>query len=213
MIGGVECKPQQADGFCRHLFSEGIVSYVITGIFGFGLYFLYDINSVIWQNRILHLTFLFGSLILCASTVYDLVHAESLRAFRPVPCLLFFAAVFFLILLIYTLFFALPFEATYVSPEGRRAVYDKGVYALCRHPGVLWFFLFYLFLGLAVRPSRLLPAGMFYSFLDLLYVIFQDFWTFPRTFTGYDAYKDSTPFLLPSAASIRRAVRTHRRRG
>ena len=54
---------------------------------------------------------------------------------------------------------------------------------------------------------------MFYSFLDLLYVIFQDFWTFPRTFTGYDAYKDSTPFLLPSAASIRRAVRTRRRRG
>ena len=48
-------------------------------------------------------------------------------------------AMCFLALLIYTLFFALPFEETYCEENRLRAAYTEGVYGLCRHPGVLWF--------------------------------------------------------------------------
>ena len=42
--------------------------------------------------------------------------------------------------LIYTLFFALPFDETYAKQNNGRYVCDRGVYALCRHPGILCFF-------------------------------------------------------------------------
>ena len=44
------------------------------------------------------------------------------------------AAILFLGLLIYTLFFALPFDETYVKENHERLAYTEGVYALCRHP-------------------------------------------------------------------------------
>ena len=45
-------------------------------------------------------------------------------------------ALFFLGLLIYTLFFALPFEETYCEDNKLRAAYTEGMYGVCRHPGV-----------------------------------------------------------------------------
>ena len=56
------------------------------------------------------------------------------------------------------------------------------MYALCRHPGILWFFLLYLLLGLAMTPSPLLYHGLFYSLCNFLYAVFQDLWTFPQDF-------------------------------
>ena len=53
-------------------------------------------------------------------------------------------ALCFLLLLIYALFFALPFQETYVVQNVGNKVCAQGMYALCRHPGVLWFTGFYL---------------------------------------------------------------------
>ena len=40
--------------------------------------------------------------------------------------------------------------------------------------------------------------------LNILYVLFQDLYIFPRTFSNYAEYKKSTPFLIPSRGSILR---------
>jgi protein-S-isoprenylcysteine O-methyltransferase Ste14 len=85
------------------------------------------------------------------------------------------------------------------------------VYALCRHPGVICLFAMYLFLGLAALPTPLLGCGMVFSLLNVLYALFQDRVTFPKTFCDYEAYRKTVPFLLPTRASIRRAVQTGRR--
>lgn len=181
--------------------------YFWIGIFVFGLYILYDINSVLWNHRLFHCSFFVGTLLLAGATVYQTADAalEGQIGTHVFPALT--AAAVFLVLLIYTLFFALPFEVTYVKPESEKAkVYDKGMYALCRHPGVLWLFLFYLCLGSAFAPSELWKTGLFYSLLDLLYVIVQDLWTFPHSFADYGGYQKKTPFLIPDRKSIRRAL-------
>ena len=41
----------------------------------------------------------------------------------------------FFFLLVYSLFFAIPFGSSYTKPGSKRPVCTKGVYALCRHPG------------------------------------------------------------------------------
>ena len=110
--------------------------------------------------------------------------------------------------LVYSLFFALPFQETYRQQEQGRHVYDGGVYALCRHPGILCFFGLYLCLGLAALPGGLLAHGLAFSLLDLAYAGFQDRVTFPKTFCDYEAYRKKAPFLIPTGDSIRRARQT-----
>ena len=180
------------------------------GIIAFALYFLYDINSVCWKKDLPHKFFFAGSLILAGVTVFQALCAigtveKGIRFWSSMVL-----ALLSLALLVDTLFFELPFEKTYIGTNEKPKVYDKGMYALCRHPGVIWFFFFYFFLGTAVFPEKLLYIGVFYSLLNLLYVIFQDVWTFPRTFDDYGLYKKSTPFLLPSISSLKRAVKTSR---
>jgi hypothetical protein len=67
---------------------------------------------------------------------------------------------------------------------------------------------FYFFLGLALEIPLLLTAACIYSGLNIIYVIFQDRWTFMKTFEDYESYKTDTPFLLPNLKSIKRCLRT-----
>ena len=176
------------------------------GIGGFLLYLLYDVNSFTYRLRLLHGAFALGTLLVGAATALDLLEAWRLGAFSgPGDAALLLAAGACLAALVYSLFFALPFQETYRQQEQGRHVYDGGVYALCRHPGILCFFGLYLCLGLAALPGGLLAHGLVFSLLDLAYAGFQDRMTFPRTLCDYQAYRQRAPFLIPTGASTRRA--------
>jgi len=182
------------------------------GAAAFALYFLYDVNSFLWQRRIPRAFFAAGTLLLGAALALDILSACAAGAFAgAADVLLLAAAAAAFAALIYSLFFALPFEATYQTQENGRHVYDKGVYALCRHPGILFFFLTMLLLGLAGLPfAGLLVRGMLFSAMNLAYAAFQDRITFQRTFIDYPAYRQHVPFLIPTKESIRAACRTLR---
>ena len=177
------------------------------GIAAFILFFLYDWNSITAQRKVLQAGFFLGFLLLIAATGLDLFAAFRGGAISGLwDLLLLLAAVLFLAALIYCLFFALPFKETYEEQDLGRRVYSGGVYALCRHPGILCFFGLYLFLGLAALPSGLLRNGMVFSLLNLAYAWFQDRVSFPKTFCDYREYQASVPFLIPTGASIRKAL-------
>ena len=110
-------------------------------------------------------------------------------------------AVFFFGLLVYTLFFALPVEASYARPGEERGACTTGVYTLCRHPGVLWFAGLYGCLwaagGLPLWEAAVLSG------LNVGLVVFEDRCVFPAKLKGYDDYRRTTPFLLPSRQSVR----------
>lgn len=185
---------------------------LILGTAGFALFFVYDINSVTARSRLLHSCFTLGVVLIGAATALDLGAAWRAQAVSGLlDWVLVLCGLGFLGALVHALFFALPFEATYADAENKaRKVYDRGVYALCRHPGVLWFFGMYLFLGLAALPGALLLHGMVFSALNVAYILLQDLVTFPRTFQDYRAYRRTTPFLIPNARSLRRAWETRR---
>ena len=182
---------------------------LILGITAFGLYFVYDINSFTGKKRIFHSFFLIGSLLILAAAALDIYTCATMEAFSgPADILLLILAAAWFAALVYCLFFALPFTETYADPTTGNHVYDGGVYALCRHPGILCFFFMYLMLGLAGLPGPLLRNGMVFSLLNLCYAWFQDRVTFPKTFCDYRAYRTYVPFLIPTPASIRRAKKT-----
>ena len=184
---------------------------LLLGTTAFLLYIVYDINSYTLHNRVLNCGFLAGSMMLAVATTLLLISAWQANAFSgPVDIVLVILGAAFFLLLLYCLFFALPFQETYVDQPQDRRVYDRGVYALCRHPGVLCFFGMYLCLGLAALPTRLLLNGTVYSLLNFLYVVFQDRITFPKTFCDYSEYQKKAPFIIPNKKSICLAVQTWR---
>lgn len=115
-------------------------------------------------------------------------------------------ALLFGIALIWALFFALP-KGTYASPQVGRTCFKQGMYALCRHPGVLWYCLAFAFLALMLRtPESALSCAILCAG-DVAYMLLQDAWTFPSTFSDYRDYRATTPLLLPNAVSLRAALR------
>ena len=185
---------------------------LLLGMLGFLLFFLYDVNSFTWRSRLLHKSFALGVTLLAAATVLDLAAALRMGAFSGLKDLiLLVAGALCLAALVYCLFFALPFAETYQDTDGPPAVCDRGVYALCRHPGVLCMLGMYLFWGLGALPATMLRNVLIFSVLNTVYVCFQDRMTFPRTFPDYPDYQKNVPFLIPTGASIRAAWRTRRR--
>ena len=188
--------------------------YILLGFVAFLFFVIYDINSIIFKHKILNGCFFVGVFLITFATVGIIITTRDLIMIDFIGMgILGMLAVIFFYLLIYTLFFALPFKNTYIETEGSPKVYKNGVYALCRHPGVLWFTGFYIFLGLALKIPLLLTAAVIFSLLNILYVVFQDQWTFIKVFDNYDKYKKDTPFLFPSLKSIKCCLQFYRRTG
>jgi len=184
------------------------MSYIVLGGLGFVLFCFYDLNSIIWTSKSVHFFFLLGLMSIGLSTI------SAIWSFRDIILANFgqkygwlALAIAFMALLIHALFFALPFENTYLKDTPNR-VYTEGVYALCRHPGVLWFFGLYMSLYLLIERPLMLMIAIAFSVFNFLYIVLQDLWTFPKTFVDYDVYKQKVPFLIPNPSSIRRCLST-----
>lgn len=168
---------------------------IIIGLIAYLLYFIYDYNTIHKNRKFIKPFFLIGTLLLGVSTVYTTVKYFDNDSLLSI-ILFSLSSLIFLTLLIYTLFFAIPFNETYIKDSEERLAYTKGVYGVCRHPGMLWFAGLYLSLwGLTNKAD----SGLFYLLMiigDLLYIIYQDVYIFPKTFSNYDEYKITTPFLI-----------------
>ena len=171
----------------------------LLGICAFVLFFISDYNDWRLSRRELKFCFPAGAAALFVATVLEARRGAS-PAGGWLRGLLFALAAVFLALLVYTLFFALPVEASYAKPGEKRSACTTGVYALCRHPGVLWFTGLYLCLWLCTGLP--LWEAALYSGLNVLLVVFEDRCVFPARLEGYGGYQASTPFLVPNRRSI-----------
>ena len=187
---------------------------VFIGIVAFVLFYLYDFNQVIFKQKILNSFFFIGCLLLMSVTILLIYQHLYIINFSLFQLLTLIAAIIFFILLIYTLFFSLPFEDTYLedSPKANRCC-QTGIYALCRHPGVLWLFGFYLMLSFCFDTQIMWQACFIFNMMNLIYVVIQDKWTFMYQFSDYGDYKKQVPFLLPNQKSIKRCIETLKRGG
>ncbi|MEG1593983.1 MAG: hypothetical protein RR350_06190 [Oscillibacter sp.] len=173
---------------------------ILLGVCAFALFFLSDYNDWKPGRRSGKCCFPLGAGLLSVATILGCGGGTPIAALWLRGLFFVFAALF-LGLLIHTLFFALPAAASYARPGETRAVVVKGAYALCRHPGVLCFVGLYACLWLAAGLPLWMAA--LYSGLNVLLVIFEDVCVFPSRLAGYEAYRRTTPFLLPNRRSIR----------
>lgn len=177
------------------------------GILAFGLLSVFDFHKLKPIHPIFNISFALGCLLLAYATGNILLWSPQWFGFAELPFLWVFA-ILSLIEMFYALFFALPFNSTYVEGTPPAKVVDTGLYALCRHPGVWGFFAFYLFASLASGNGDLLLAGMIWTLFDVLHVAMQDYWFFPQTLPGYTEYRKTTPFLFFGITQLRKCIQS-----
>ncbi len=186
------------------------MSYILAGCAAFVFLYIFDLNKIFGFHRFFNLFFGIGIVMLGVATLGVSLRGEQ-DFFFPGALHIFFwiLALGSFGLLLYALFFALPFSKTYVELNKANQVIDSGMYALCRHPGVIWFFMMYMFLWLASGRWLVLLAGLIWTVMDVIHVYVQDRWIFPKTLEGYDKYQQRTPFLIPNRSSLKKSMENY----
>jgi len=180
--------------------------YYLVAILVFVLYIIYDINSITINSVILNKLFILGSVIYLLVNIILIYQLMPEVNFQISNLIFMMLGLFFLILEIYTLFFSLPFSDTYVSDNKANKVIKSGMYSLSRHIGVLWFILMYLFLALAFKNQTFTIFALVSCLMNLIYIIFQDKYSFVIFFDDYQQYKNEVPFLIPKLISIKKIL-------
>lgn len=174
-------------------------------ILAFLLFFIYDYNQLQLHQTWLRPAFFLGCMLILTSVL----HAVCTQWHPGAIPILLMPALLSAALLIYVLFFALPFTDTYIR-EAQPAVCRTGCYALCRHPGFWMLALCLGFLTLAIHTIHILLLALLCSLCNLLYVLFQDRYSFPLQFADYVDYRQEVPFLIMTRSSLQQCRKTWR---
>ncbi len=166
---------------------------IIVGYLAFLLFWLNDYNDLRLHCKALGVCFPAGAALLTYAVVNDVDFSLVLSSSRGIQSLIF--AAIFAVFLLYALIFSLPVKVAYFAAGEERPVSRRGLYGLCRHPGILilWTIMFLLWFGCGLSAS----AALLYSALNLALAIYEDKYVFPETLTDYRQYKAQVPFLIP----------------
>ncbi len=182
------------------------------GLAGFVLMFCFDWLTATRPGAARGLLGLAGLALVAAATGILFILGSEARRLESAGGIVFsLLGLAFFALLAWSLFFELPKE-TYAGKDPRHLVVDTGTWALCRHPGVLWFAFGYAFLALASGSAGFALAALVWTAADIAYVILQERYIFGKIFADYGRYASTTPMLIPTRASILRCLGTIRDR-
>lgn len=184
------------------------MKYIFTGIGAFVLLYFFDFYTLKdegMKKKVFGVAGL-GLLIYSAIMVAAVSEKASFPVIQRIIAGVFCALAAFL--LIYSLFLELPFVKTYGTDQHNNVLVDTGTYALCRHPGVLWFGLLFFFFFFATGAVLLIPAGIIWTSIDAVHVYLQEKLFFHKMFPEYGNYVKNTPMLFPTVKSLKRCITT-----
>lgn len=176
---------------------------IALGAASFCVIFWVDVLSLKGMRAVQPIVWISSTALFATGLVLCLEHPGSLSLPVPVRALGWALTIAFGLLLIYSLFVEIPL---FQAPS---KVVSRGTYALCRHPGVLWFSAMLAALFLARGSTWLLLAAPVWISLDVLYAALQERLFFVRLFgAGYRSYQREVPMFLPTSRSARECART-----
>lgn len=178
------------------------MNIILIGVLGFVLFFLSDLFAVLKKKVIGYILVFLGTFAIAGSSVYILWTSKGYQTMYGMKFIMGPLTVIFFLLLIYSVLV----EVNQTKTDN--TLVTTGTYALSRHPGVLWFLLYYISGSVLFGSTEILLAGLVWSAVNIIYVILQEKLIFIKIFKGYDDYKKLTPMLLPTTKSIKRFIET-----
>lgn len=188
-----------------------MVNFIAIGCLAFVCYGIFDLNKIKFIHKRTNILVILGSVALAFSTLAIACGEHSAAISTLLHWIELLGSMLALVLLIYSIFGAIPLKPTYLDTRKGNTVVNTGMYSLCRHPGVIWFFLFYFLLSLALRNTLMFKAALVWTCLDIIYVYIQDRWIFPIILEDYQAYQEQVPFLIPKLTGFRSYCRRYRK--
>lgn len=181
--------------------------YLLIGILGFVLLFMFDICSLCDKNYLKYFFGISGFLLIFVSTILIVLGSSSILQINSfVRAIALVLTIISLMLLIYSVFIEVG-RKTY-EVENEHALITTGTYALSRHPGVLWMLLLYIFGAIFFQNLLAIYAALIWTIANIIYVSIQERFIFNRIFDNYDKYRESTPMILPNYESIEKFITT-----
>jgi protein-S-isoprenylcysteine O-methyltransferase Ste14 len=183
--------------------------FVFLGCVSFLLLLLHDIATLRRGQAFWRSALTLGGFGTAAYSMFMVATLGEKYVFPPLVSVFgWFVFILFGLALLYALFGNLPLFNTYFRGPGDRTLVTTGMYALSRHPGLLWYCLMLAGLFMATGSKLLLVAALVWGLLDLLHVLVQDYYFFPRILPGYRQYQRETPMLIPTLTSLQRCLST-----
>lgn len=179
------------------------VAAMAFAIAAYVLFFAYDVANVrAPQFKAASLFFLLSCIFVLIATCLMVAISLPFLTVNALTIASFVLSAICFVAMVDALFFSLP-KDTYTEPGERRKTYRGKMYSLCRHPGVLWYSLAFVFLMIPFSN----PAGWEICVVlvmgNIFYMFLQDLWTFPLIFDDYTDYKRTTPLFVPTPNSLR----------
>lgn len=167
------------------------------GITGYILLVLYDLSQL-RALRMLRIPLALGFPLTALPYILLLASYGVPITDRTLLSLFYMVCLFFGILLAYSAVLEIPLYVLRHTDErsGEPEVYSKGTYRLCRHPGFIWYTAINILFILAYRQMGITILMSILTLCNLVLIILEDIYIFPRTLSGYDSYKQRVPFLL-----------------
>ncbi len=108
---------------------------------------------------------------------------------------------------LYTMFLEIPLlrRRMHVPDADAPTLICAGSYAMCRHPDFWWLAFTVVGYLLVARHTGALALALVWMCVKGVGILIQDAWMYPRRFADYHAYRQHTPFLIPTRASLRLA--------
>jgi protein-S-isoprenylcysteine O-methyltransferase Ste14 len=183
--------------------------YICIGIAGFIILFFFDLAALKRIRLLKTIIWIIGYGLIAYSMNMIIRRGERFLLPTYVKVVGIVLSVVFTFLLIYSLLIEIPFKRTYLDRGAGDKLITTGTYALVRHPGVLWFLGAFVGIFLAAGSKMLLVATPVWWFIDIIYVVVQDKFYFPKQFGDtYRKYQKEVPMLIPTGKSINRCITT-----
>ncbi|MBN1366311.1 MAG: GH3 auxin-responsive promoter family protein [Dehalococcoidales bacterium] len=181
---------------------------ILFGCLGFIITHLFDVIALSGIKKVKPVIWLIGNGLIAYALVQLCLSVPKLGlpdwlAWIGWPLVLF--GIFFQVAAITT---DLPVKKTYVESGAGDQLIKTGFFAMARHPGVIFFIILTVGLTLVSDSLLMLIAVPVFGALDIILVLIQDKYFFPKMFAGYNEYRKETPSIFPTITSIRACIKT-----
>ena len=187
------------------------MGYILTGVLGFSVGYSFELLALKRVRGGKPLIGMVAGGLLAYSTVMVCLDTGRFELPFWIQSVGWFLLPFSGLLLAYSLFLELPFSRTHRTVGPAPELVTTGTYALVRHPTVPWYALVLFSLLLVSRSTLLLLAMPLWLALDVLWVVLQERLLLSKAFPEYEAYRRTTPMLIPTRRSLRASLGSLRR--
>src|SRR5659263_290843 len=141
--------------------------FIYLGIIAFIFMFLYDFYTLRNERRKKSFFGIIGLTLFIYSAIMLIVFLNKIIFPIPIIILALIVSIISCFLLAYSLFLELPFTKTYANEKHNDGLVVTGTYALCRHPGVIWFGILFVSLLFLTGAILLIPATIIWTSTDI----------------------------------------------